>query len=60
MRRLSLLFLLGLAGCTSPAQRETAAEACGFERGYRQAVQEQYWIIQNQQRRPASAQPETP
>ncbi len=59
MRHLSLLLLVGLAGCTSPAQRETAAEVRGYERGYRQAVQEQYWIIQNQQRRPA-AQTETP
>ncbi len=58
MRRLSLLFLLGLAGCAGPAQRETAAEARGYECGYRQAVQEQYWIIQNQQRR-ETPQPET-
>lgn len=59
MRRLTIMLLLGLSGCVNPAQRETAAEARGFERGYRQAVQEQYWIIQNQQRRPA-AQSETP
>ena len=32
----------------------------GYERGYRQAVKEQYWIIQNQQRTTApSAAPDT-
>ena len=36
---------------------EAAAEARGYERGYRQAVKEQYWLIQNQQRRPAPAEP---
>ena len=46
------LFTLLLTGCaTSP--RDTAAEARGYERGYRQATKEQYWIIQNQQRAPA-------
>ena len=46
---------LMLTGCATTAQREVAAEARGYERGYRQAVKEQYWIIQNQQRRPAPA-----
>jgi starvation-inducible outer membrane lipoprotein len=47
------VFTLLLAGCvTSP--RDTAAEARGYERGYRQATKEQYWIIQNQQRAPAA------
>jgi hypothetical protein len=45
---LSLLTLL-LAGCAT-SQRQADAEARGYERGYRQAIKEQYWIIQNQQR----------
>jgi len=59
-RCLILLWSLALAGCATPARlsdRETAAEARGYERGYRQAVKEQYWLIQNQQRRPAPAEP---
>ena len=62
-----LIVLLGLAlpGCATPARisdREAAAEARGYERGYGQAVKEQYWLIQNQQRRPAPAElnPVTP
>jgi len=43
------VFTLLLAGCAT-AKRDTAAEARGYERGYRQATKEQYWIIQNQQR----------
>ena len=57
------LMCLGLFGCATPARttdREAAAEARGYERGYRQAVKEQYWLIQNQQRRPAPAEPTTP
>lgn len=61
MRRVIVLLLLALTGCASTAQREAAAEARGYERGYRQAVKEQYWIIQNQQRRPAEpANPQNP
>ena len=45
---------LALAGCATTAQREAAAEARGYERGYRQAVKEQYWVIQNQQRGPSA------
>ena len=59
-RRLILVLCLGLAGCATPsrlAEREAAAEARGYERGYRQAVKEQYWLIQNQQRRPAPVEP---
>ena len=59
-RCLILLFCLALAGCATSARltdRETAAEARGYERGYRQAVKEQYWLIQNQQRQPALAEP---
>ena len=59
-RRLTILLCLALAGCATPARladREAAAEARGYERGYRQAVKEQYWLIQNQQRRPAPAEP---
>lgn len=65
MKTLLLLSLisLGLTGCATPTRqtdREAAAEARGYERGYRQAVKEQYWLIQNQQRRPAPAEPTTP
>jgi hypothetical protein len=45
-----ILLALALAGCATQADRERAAEARGYERGYRQAVKEQYAIIQNQQR----------
>ena len=56
MRARVLIVLLGffLGGCATTAQREAAAEARGYERGYRNAVQEQYWIIQQQQRRPSA------
>jgi hypothetical protein len=57
------LMCIGLSGCATPARptdRDAAAEARGYERGYRQAVKEQYWLIQNQQRRPAPAEPTTP
>lgn len=48
--RLSLFLLLfAFGGCALP-QRQKDAETRGYERGYRQAVKEQYWIIQNQQR----------
>ena len=59
-RGLTILLCLALTGCATPArlaEREAAAEARGYERGYRQAVKEQYWLIQNQQRRPAPAEP---
>ena len=59
-RILIVLFCLTFSGCATPARlsdRETAAEARGYERGYRQAVKEQYWLIQNQQRRPAPTEP---
>lgn len=49
MRPSALLILLFLAGCASP-KHGVDAEARGYERGYRQAVKEQYWILQNQQR----------
>ena len=61
-RTLIVLLCLAFAGCATPARlsdRETAAEARGYERGYRQAVKEQYWLIQNQQRRPVSAEPDS-
>ena len=48
-----ILFVFALNGCAT-TKRETDAEARGYERGYRQAVQQQYWIIQNQQRRPTA------
>ena len=62
-RCLIVAFCLTLTGCATPAGREAAAEARGYERGYRQAVKEQYWIIQNQQRRPVPPEapnPQTP
>jgi hypothetical protein len=49
LRLLFSLLTLLLAGCATP-QRQADAEARGYERGYRQAIKEQYWIIQNQQR----------
>ena len=61
-RTLIVLLCLAFAGCATRARlsdRETAAEARGYERGYRQAVKEQYWLIQNQQRRPVSAEPDS-
>jgi hypothetical protein len=61
-RTLIVLLCLAFAGCATPARlsdRETAAEARGYERGYRQAVKEQYWLIQNQQRRPAPTEPDS-
>ncbi len=54
-----LLLLLALSGCAT-TRREADAEARGYERGYRQAVQEQYWIIQNQQRRAPAPNPAQP
>ena len=51
----SLLTFL-LAGCAT-SRRDTEAEARGYERGYRQATKEQYWIIQNQQRAAPSTLP---
>ncbi len=51
--------LLLLTGCASP-RREPDAEALAYERGYRQAVKEQYWIIQNQQRTTSVPNPKTP
>lgn len=59
-RSLILCFCAVLAGCTTPGAREAAAEARGFERGYRQAVKEQYWLIQNQQRTPPARDSVTP
>lgn len=54
MRRLWLIgIVIALGGCAGIRDREADAEAKGYERGYRQAVKEQYWIIQNQQRKPA-------
>ncbi len=59
-RCLILFLCLALAGCATPSRlsdREASAEARGYERGYRQAVKEQYWLIQNQQRRPTPVEP---
>ena len=52
--RLKVIFalMLLLTGCAT-ARREKEAEARGYERGYAEAVKEQYWIIQRQQRTPA-------
>ncbi len=51
---LLLCFLLLLTGCAS-SRRPAETESRAYERGYRQAVKEQYWIIQNQQRTAAPA-----
>lgn len=51
IERLLLALPILLAGCATP-KRNAEAEARGYERGYAQAVKEQYWIIQNQQRFP--------
>lgn len=62
-RCLIIAVCLTLTGCATTTQRVAAAEARGYERGYRQAVKEQYWIIQNQQRRavlPETPNPKTP
>ena len=56
-RRLILCACLFLGGCATGSRE--AAEARGYERGYRQAVKEQYWLIQNQQREPAKATRQT-
>ncbi|HTL66208.1 MAG TPA: hypothetical protein VL200_00970 [Lacunisphaera sp.] len=48
------MLLLALAGCSTPS-RET--EIRSYERGYAQAVKEQYWIQQNNQRAPAPQKP---
>jgi len=52
--RIFFLLLLALAGCRAP-QREV--ETRSYERGYAQAVKEQYWIQQNNQRAPAPQKP---
>lgn len=59
MRRSRLILCLCalLSGCAMPAARDAAAEVRGYERGYRQAIKEAYWLLQNQQRPPASAAP---
>lgn len=60
MRALLLFSIFLFAGCAGPTRRsdrDTATEARGYERGYRQAVKEQYWIIQNQQRAPGRPSP---
>ncbi len=59
MRPSLICLLLLLVGCASP-RREPDAEAQAYERGYRQAVKEQYWIIQNQQRTTSVPNPKTP
>ena len=62
-RCLTILLCLALAGCATPARladREAAAEKRGYERGYRQAVQEQYWILQRQQQAGSPANPSNP
>ena len=56
MRIGSLILLCVLTGCASPQKRTAEAEARGYERGYAQAIKEQYWIIQNRQR-PAATNP---
>jgi hypothetical protein len=52
--RIFFLLLLALAGCSTPPRE---SETRGYERGYAQAVKEQYWIQQNNQRAIAPKQP---
>jgi len=53
MRTGGLIVLCLLAsGCASKS-RDSAAEARGYERGYQQAVKEQYWHLQDQQHLPS-------
>jgi len=49
MRLSAILLLLLLGGCAT-TKRQTDAETRGYERGYAQAVKEQYWILQSEQR----------
>ncbi|MDB6094024.1 MAG: hypothetical protein JWM32_1586 [Verrucomicrobia bacterium] len=62
MRRSRLILLLLLGGCASAPVPESDAERKGYERGYGQAVKEQYWIIQNRQRAtpPTESKPHQP
>jgi hypothetical protein len=48
--RIMISFCLLLGGCATRTEREAAAEARGYERGLRDAMQERYWRIQEQQR----------
>jgi hypothetical protein len=55
--RLLFALLVIFSGCATP-KRDAEAAARDYERGYGQAVKEQYRIIQNQQRgRTATAIP---
>ena len=49
--RILFALLVIFSGCATP-KRDAEAAARDYERGYGQAVKEQYWIIQNQQRAP--------
>ncbi|HRI83617.1 MAG TPA: hypothetical protein PLF88_14330 [Opitutaceae bacterium] len=57
MRCLTILWLLVLAGCATPAQRATDTEARAHERGIRQAVKEHYWQLQERQRQSSTPSP---
>jgi hypothetical protein len=59
MRASLIIVCLLLTSCASP-RHEPDAETRAYERGYRQAVKEQYWIIQNQQRTTSAPNPKTP
>ena len=48
---LLLLFATLFSGCAT-SRRSSEAEQRAYVSGYQRAVQEQYWIIQNQQRLP--------
>lgn len=51
-RGVIVLLCLCIGGCASRS-RDQASEARGYDRGLRQAVKEQYWLIQNVQRHAA-------
>lgn len=57
MRCLTIISLLLLAGCATPAQRVTDTEAHAHEHGIRQAVKEHYWQLQERQRQPSTPSP---
>jgi hypothetical protein len=57
MRVVTALLFLALTGCAhSPRPTREETEARAYQRGYGQAVKEQYWIIQRQQREPQKPQ----
>jgi uncharacterized protein YceK len=54
-----IFVIIALAGCASPRRTDELREAerRAYERGYGQAVKEQYWIIQRLQKPKPSETP---